>query len=562
MVDSNRQDAPGETVRRGLPLSPGVAVARVCRFRDCSAESARHRRSTRQTVRPAEELQRFSAAIAASAERVENLRREAARRVGKAESEIFTTQKLIIEDAAWHDEVSRLIREAGHTAESAVAEVLDAHEARMREFKDEYLRDRASDIVEVKRRVLANLLECIPGFVCENEACRRGRGRIVVTEELTPAITLEVETDEVLGFVSARGGINSHAAILARALGIPAVSGVSGVHDLLRCGEEVAVNGDTGEVIARPSERTRLRFTSAASPVRAQPFHAPVEGFDVLANINTSAELDQVLQAQADGIGLYRTEFEFMSAGRLLDEDEQTRRYAAVVKRMEGRAVTVRLFDGGGDKTMPFLDLPAEANPALGWRGARLLLDRPELLAAQARAIARASAEGPVDVLYPLIVDLRQFERLREMFEHAVQGLPCGTIRHGVMFEVPSACLQARGMMAVADFASAGTNDLIQHLFAVDRNNARVAHDYDPDRPVFWSLLGRLAAAARAAGKPFSVCGEVASNPAYTLRLIKLGVRRVSVSARLIAAVRERASTVLFGPASPGGDPVLPAAGI
>jgi phosphoenolpyruvate-protein kinase (PTS system EI component) len=432
----------------------------------------------------------------------------------------------------------------------------------MRAIKDEYLRDRVSDLVEVKRRILSHLVDCRPGFSCQNGDCRRGRGRIVVTEELTPALTMEVDTQELLGFVSARGGVNSHAAILARALGVPAVSGLDGVHETIACGDELAIDGDTGEVIVHPSEPTRQRFAVAVGDNRDMRVCEPVPDFAVMANINTVADIDRVLQARADGIGLYRTEFEFMAEGRLLDEDAQARRYAAVVRRMQGSPVTLRLFDGGGDKVLPFLDAPPEPNPALGWRGARLLVDRADLLTAQARAIARASREGPVDVLYPLIVDLRQFERLRGMFEHAIQGMEHGPIRHGVMFEVPSACLQARDILAAADFASVGTNDLIQHLFAVDRNNARVAYDYDPDRPVFWSLLGRLSAAARVAGKPLAVCGETASNPVYTLRLLRLGVRRVSVSARLIAAVRERARSILSAGLPAPCDAVTPAAGI
>jgi phosphotransferase system enzyme I (PtsI) len=526
-----------------------MAMARVCRFRDCSSEAALHRRAPGEPFHPDEELQRFADAVAASAGRVEALREQAIRRIGKAESEIFATQKLIIEDETWRAEVAQRVRRDGYTAEAAVAAVLDAHEARMLEFKDEYLRDRASDIVEIKRRVLAHLAKCVPGFACENEQCRRGRDRIVVTEELTPALALEVESEGVLGFVSARGGVNSHAAILARAMGVPAVSGLEAAHETIRCGDEIAMDGDTGEVFLHPSERTRCRFSADSATHRTFPVSDPVPGLAVLANINTTAELDRVLHARADGIGLYRTEFEFMAAGRPLDEDEQARRYATVVRRMQGLPVTLRLLDGGGDKALPFLETTPEPNPALGWRGARLLLDRTDLLATQARAIARASAEGPVDVLYPMVIDLRQFMRLRDLFEDAVKGLDRGTIRHGVMFEVPAACLQADEFMAAADFASVGTNDLIQHLFAVDRNNPRVAYDYDPDRPVFWSLLGRLAAAARSAGKTLSVCGEAAASPAYLPRLMGLGVDRVSVSPRLIAAVRDRAREVRAKPA-------------
>jgi phosphotransferase system enzyme I (PtsI) len=264
----------------------------------------------------------------------------------------------------------------------------------------------------------------------------------------------------------------------------------------------------------------------------------PVEGLTVMANINQAADVTEAVEHQAEGVGLYRTEFEFFVAGRTLNEEEQFERYAAVVKAMAGRPVCFRLLDVGGDKEAPFFDLPEEDNPYLGFRGSRLLLDRLDLLRAQARALARASVLGPVDVLYPMIVDRKQFVKLKEHFLEAIADLPVGQLRHGVMFEVPSACLEARELMEVADFGSIGTNDLIQYLFAVDRNNERVAYDYTPDRPVFWSILGRIVEAAAETGRTVSVCGEVASNPHYLSKLLELGLTTLSVSPRFIPELR------------------------
>jgi phosphoenolpyruvate-protein kinase (PTS system EI component) len=197
-----------------------------------------------------------------------------------------------------------------------------------------------------------------------------------------------------------------------------------------------------------------------------------------------------------------------------------------------------RMFDAGGDKPLPFLDMQAEENPALGWRGGRLLLGHSFLLGAQARALARASLRGPVDVLYPMVVDLDQFVRLRKMFVSETEGLKTGVLRHGVMFEVPSSCLDARALFREADFGSIGTNDLVQYLFAVDRNNDKVAYDYSPDRSILWSVMRGVAREAERSGKELSVCGEIAGDPMYVNKLRKIGIRSVSVNPRLIPGVR------------------------
>jgi phosphoenolpyruvate-protein kinase (PTS system EI component) len=251
-----------------------------------------------------------------------------------------------------------------------------------------------------------------------------------------------------------------------------------------------------------------------------------------------AADVKEARVAKAEGIGLYRTELEFFAAGRALDEEEQLARYAAVTEAMGDRPVYFRLLDIGADKPSPIFEVQGEENPSLGLRGARFLLRRPDYLRSQARALARLSALRPVHVLYPMVIDLAQFRRLRALFEDAVADLPKGTIFHGVMFEVPSAVLEAREIFEEADFGSVGTNDLVQFLFAVDRNNAHVAEDYFPDRAVFWKLLKDLVIAAREAARPLSICGEMAADPRYIPRLLALGMRTVSVSARHISGVR------------------------
>jgi phosphoenolpyruvate-protein phosphotransferase len=433
-----------------------------------------------------------------------------------------------------------LIRSDSLNAEAAISRVMDEYEERLRRMDDEYIKERASDFGEVRRRLLDVLGNMQPSLQCAGEAhCRRGRDRIVVAEELTPAMTVEMDAERTMGFVTERGGVNSHAAILARALGIPAVSGLAGIHSMLPCGTELLVDGGSGEVVIGPREETiAVARERGAQRVRLPAVADPVRGMKVMANVSVAHDVEDAVRMRAEGIGLYRTEIEILAAGRLLGEEELVSRYRKVRQAMPGETVIFRLLDIGSDKTLPFLDIPREENPSLGWRGARLLLGRRELLSAQVRALARVSRDGPVHILYPMIVDRDQFVALREAVEESLAGVPAGRMLHGAMFEVPSACLQPREILEIADFGSIGTNDLVQYLFAVDRDNEKVAYDYRPDRPVFWALLRDIAAAAREMGKPLSVCGELGGDPRYIRRLKEVGIDAVSVSPRRIPAVR------------------------
>jgi phosphoenolpyruvate-protein phosphotransferase (PTS system enzyme I) len=522
----------------GLPISPGMALSKVCLFNDHRHDRLVVYRIAANGIRY--EQARLDRAVELASNRLRELSAQVADRIGKAEAAIFDTQRAILCDAALLRDINRLIAEQRLNAEGAVARTLEAYEGRLRELNDNYLRERATDIVEIRTRLLDTLGNMGSSLRCwSQDHCQRGTNRIVVAEELTPSLTIELDTEHITGFVTERGGPTSHAAILARALGIPAVSGIKGVRDVLTCGTELLLDGDAGEVIAWPSEATlsNYRCTQVIPPGSLQAV-APVPGLAVMANISRAGEVIDALDMKAEGIGLYRTEFEFLAAGRILSEEEQVAHYTSVVQAMGGRPVYFRLLDIGGDKEAPFFNLPQEDNPYLGFRGSRLLLARNDLLAAQARALARASVHGPVHVLYPMIVEVEQFLLLRQRFEEAIVGVPSGTILHGVMFEVPAACLQARELLEVAAFASIGTNDLIQYLFAVDRNNELVAYDCSPDRQVFWSLIRQIAEAAEQAGRPLSVCGEVAGDPRYLPKLRSLGIDTVSVSPRLIPELR------------------------
>jgi len=524
-----------ETRLAGLPISGGIVAGTVCRFNQNRHSNLAVYRVSGSGV--AREKNRVRRAIDLASDQLSGLIEDVARRIGPAEAKIFEAQKAILGDAVLASRIVEDIETAGFNAESAVTRVLDAYELRLLEVDNEYIKERASDIGELRRRLLDVLGNINPSLQCSDQHhCQQGRNRIIVTSELTAGMTVELDADQTVGFVTERGGPTSHAAILARALGIPAVSGVKGIHNLLSCGTELLLNGDTGEVVIWPNDRTVAGTRRGA--VAAARVVEPIAELTVLANINQASEVDDAVAHKSEGIGLYRTEFEFLSAGGILDEDEQYECYASVVRAMAGRRASFRLLDIGGDKQSPFFNLPREDNPYLGLRGSRLLLERADLLRPQARALARASAHGPVDVLYPMIVELEQFVKLKRLFCEAVDDPAVGTLRHGVMFEVPSACLEARRLLEVADFGSIGTNDLIQYLFAVDRNNELVAYDYAADRPAFWLVLEQIVAAAAETGRTVSVCGEAAGNLQFLPRLMQMGLTTLSVSPRFIGDLR------------------------
>ncbi|MFW6171787.1 MAG: phosphoenolpyruvate--protein phosphotransferase [Planctomycetota bacterium] len=530
------QSVTSETRLRGLPISGGIVVGRVCRFNE-------HRHSNLAVYRVSgdgveREIERVRRAVAVALEELDGLIETVSDRVGPAEAKIFEAQKAILADDGLMDQVIEDLKANSVNAETGVSRVLDAYESQLLELDNVYLKERASDIGEMRRRLLDIMGNTSPSLQCAGEShCQRGRNRVIATSELTAGMTVELDLENTKGFVTERGGPTSHAAILARGLGIPAVSGLKGIHGMLGCGTELLVNGDTGEVVVWPDEATVAEAMSARDERVAQVIE-PIPNVTVMANISQAAEVHQAVAQKAEGIGLYRTEFEFFSANALLDEEQQYTRYAEVVRAMGGRRVCFRLLDIGGDKQAAQFELPREENPHLGLRGSRLLLARAELVRPQARALARASVHGPVDVLYPMIVDVEQFLKLRQLFQESIEGLEVGSLQHGVMFEVPSACLVARELLEVADFGSIGTNDLMQYLFAVDRNNALVAHDCTPDRPAFWAIMKLIVAAAEETGKTVSGCGEVANNVQMVAKMIELGLHTLSVSPRFISELR------------------------
>lgn len=540
----------------GIAISDGLALARAEVLQPSPEGEVVARTISFDEVE--RELSRLKQAILLVADDLNNLSERVAARVGTAAASIFHAQRAIAQDPALLAEAEQIIRGQLLNAEAAAWRVLRDYELRMLSIGNSVLRERAADLVDVRRRLLAVLKQTGLSLTHQQNAEAhttphpdhpaqdKSSPVIVVAEELLPGDTVAFETIRVAGILTEHGGPASHAAILARALGIPAITGIPDLLDKIRPGDQVLINGRSGEVIVQPERQTLALYPglSRFDPLKVQVI-APIPDFAVYANINSITDMPLTHLAKADGIGLYRTEFEFIVRDRLLSEEEQYDLYVRIVEAMNGRPVCIRLLDLGGDKAARFLNLPPEENPVLGYRGARLLQGHPHLLETQARAIARASMAGPVQVLYPMITDPHQFYTLRELFRQVTADIHAGPLQHGPMFEVPSACISARELLAMADFASIGTNDLIQYLFAVDRNNELVAGDYNPNHPTLWAVLSQLYALAGEMNKPLSICGELASNRQMIPRLIEIGARSVSVSPRLIGQVRLAARAAL-----------------
>ncbi len=524
----------------GLAVCPGVALGRVCLMNE-----ERHADLDLSCVSIEavdQELQELERARRVAVVQLEDLARETARRIGEAEAAIFMAQRMIVEDVALNAEVTRYIEASRMTAAAALSRGLDGLEKRLAAVDDEYISERATDIGEVKRRLLDALAHVSRSLRCDGQShCQRGQKRIVVAEQLTAGLVLEVAGRGVKGLVTERGGAGCHGAILAKSLGIPTVTGIDGAVQRAACGADVLVDGSRGEVVLWPSRQRVDAVRSTHSRPVVSGRSEPVDDLEVMANINGSHDVHDATRSGAEGIGLYRTEVEVFAAQQFLAEEEQTERYQQVIRAMDGRPVYFRMLDLGGDKRLS--GSREEDNPQLGLRGTRLLLARPDILGPQARALARASVltGQPVHVMYPMVTDVDQFLRVRAAFTHATEDLAQASIRHGIMLEVPAACLQAHELFQRADFASIGTNDLVQFLYAVDRDNNAVAADYSPDGPALWWLLRQVASAARATGRPLSICGEIAGDPEYLKKIVGSGIRSVSVTPASIASIRARA---------------------
>lgn len=481
------------------------------------------------------------------------LRALAERAAGEAESAILNAQLLMLEDPTLIETAEGLIRGRLQSPAEAAAGAAETFARQLESLDDPYLRERAADVRDIGqrlRRVLADPGETGPGEAPSLPA----QPSVIVARELFPSDTVSLPRHLVLAFVAGAGGKTSHAAILARAYGIPAVLGLGDAWRSIGQGQILAVDGDAGSVELDPdpealaASQARASGHAAPSGTRVMPNAGPAVTIDgcritVAGNAGSPADVSAAVAAGAEGIGLFRTEFLFLNRHDPPSEEEQYVTYRAAVEAAAGHPVIFRTLDAGGDKPIPFLNLSPEANPFLGHRGIRISLDRPEDLRTQLRAILCAGAHGPVKIMFPMISDAGEAARARDLLKEAADILRAQEaefawpVECGVMIEVPSAALTARSIARHVDFFSIGSNDLTQYTLAVDRANERVAPLYDHFHPSVLRLIGLAADAAREAGIWIGICGELAGEPLAAPVLVGLGLTELSMNAPSVPAV-------------------------
>ena len=535
-----------DTIHHGLGVSNGVA------FGPAYLVAPDALRVPRRSIEPhavETELERLQTALDRTRRDISRVR-EALRAAGKpGEAAIFDSHLLILEDEELLGRARSSVRDTRANAEHAFHTAVLDTVIRLESSEDPYLRERAKDVRDVEHRVIRWLLgerEPAVGDLMQNA--------ILVAHDLPATLTAELDGDRILGFATEVGTATSHTAILARALEIPAVIGLGPVVHRLRDGEQVILDGREGLLIANPSHETlsgyeRIRAKIArkraewVSLADAPSVTADGTRLVFLANIDFPREVDAALTFGCEGIGLYRTEYLFLHSGGEAAEQDQVEVYRGLVERMDGRPVTIRTVDLGGDKLLQGME--PEANPFLGWRAIRYCLDRPEVFRGQLRAILRAGAQGPTSILVPMITTVEEADRSLEALAEARHSLereatPFATdCPVGTLIETPAAAMLAEELAERFDFLSLGTNDLIQYTLAVDRGNRRVAHLFQPFHPAVLRLIGDVVAAGRGAAREVTVCGEMASNSRAATLLLGLGIRRFSMVPARIPRVKQ-----------------------
>jgi len=520
----------------GIGAAPGVAVGPAILIRELP-------KPERKTVPPsamAAEKERLAAAL----RRVRTELTDLQSRISPELQGVIRAQLLIMDDPELIDAIESGLSD-GKNAEWAVEEAADGFVRAISALNNEYLRERANDVRDFARRLLAALMHLpLP-------AIRPPTAGIVIAKDLTPSDTAGMDVTKVLGFATELGGPTSHSAIMARAAGLPAIVGVSGLTEAVNDGDIVVLNAETGEVIVNPSAAERAAYEAKAEQnriwfgKRQQDARLPAESVDgrrveLAANIGGPHDVSAALQWGAEGVGLFRTEFLYMRQSGLPDEEEQFVAYKTVAEQFKPHPVVIRTLDIGGDKELPYLPMPAEQNPFLGYRAIRLCLDRQDLFKTQLRAILRASAFGNVKIMFPMVSTLDELRRAKRALRESADELGMAELPEtGIMVEVPATALLADAFAAEVDFFSIGSNDLIQYTMAADRGNQAVRHLYRHLEPAVLRLIARVIEAAHRAGIPVGMCGEMAGDPQSIPLLFGFGLEKFSMSAAALPQARE-----------------------
>ncbi len=539
---------------KGIAASDGVAVAKAyllvqpdlsftkVTIEDVSAETAR-----------------LDDALSKSSDELQLIRNKAAENLGEEEAQVFDAHLMVLSDPEMVGQIKQSISDNKVNAEHALKEVTDMYIGMFESMEDNaYMQERAADIRDVAKRVLAHLLQVtLPNPAMINEEV------IVVAHDLTPSDTAQLDRNFVKAFVTDIGGRTSHSAIMARSLEIPAIVGTGEITAKVKAGDILAVNGIEGDVIVHPTEEQKANFIQAGEAYAAQKAeweklkHAETvtadgKHFELAANIGTPKDLTGVHNNGGEGVGLYRTEFLYMDSSDFPTEDAQFEAYKEVLEGMAGKPVVVRTMDIGGDKELPYLKLPHEMNPFLGYRALRISLSTlgEGMFRTQLRALLRASVHGNLRIMFPMVATLKEFRAAKKMYDEEKAKLIADgvavseTIQVGIMIEIPAAAILADRFAKEVDFFSIGTNDLIQYTMAADRMNEQVSYLYQPYNPSILRLVKNVVDAAHAEGKWAGMCGEMAGDQTAVPLLMGIGLDEFSMSATSILKTRSLMKTL------------------
>ncbi len=471
------------------------------------------------------------------------IREKVKEKMGEDKAAIFDGHIMLLEDEDLIEEVEAKITGEKLPAARALREGLDEYCEMISQLDDPYLRERAADLQDIGKRWLKNLLE-----IKINDLSNLDPGTVVVTEDLTPSDTAQLDLENCVGFITEIGGKTAHSAIMARSLELPAVVGVKGVLGEVEDGEVVVMDGETGEIFLEPSEKLVEEYKVKQEQIRLEKeelkklIHeeaVTLDGrkVDIWGNIGSPNDVDAVIESGATGIGLYRTEFLFMNSDHFPTEEEQYKAYRVVAEKMQGKPVTIRTMDIGGDKELPYLDLPKEMNPFLGYRAIRISLENKDMFKTQLKAILRASQYGQIKIMYPMISSINEIRKANAILEECKKELDeigkiyDRNIKVGIMVETPSTAIVAYKFAKEVDFFSIGTNDLTQYFLAVDRGNELVSSLYNSFNPAVLEAIQKVIDAAHHAGISVSMCGEFAGDKRATKLLLGMGLDSFSMSA-------------------------------
>ena len=567
-MNSTDNAQPAPLMILGEVASSGLARGRAL-LCDCAKQTVVPRRQVSE-AEVGKEIERFDSAVSAAEGKLLEVQANVRRTLGKGEAEIFEAQILLMRDAQLRDAVRDLCLEKRINVEAALDEAITHLMDLFGRLEDPYFRERAADLHDVGKRLLEHLAKNLqPSIPTLPEGC------VLVTNELLASVAAQLEGHGVRGLIVEKGGLTAHATILARALNIPMLVQVAEATNRIRAGDLVIVDALAGRVFINPKPEILRKYDQLEADLQIHQsalkglIDLPAvtrDGVEIklCANIGQTADAVAAANVKADGVGLYRTEFIFLVQDHFPSEAEQYQFYRTTAEHLQPGETVIRVLDIGSDKPLPYFPLTREANPALGCRGTRLLLAHPTVLHTQLRAILRLSASHPVAILLPMIGGMDELRAAKAAIEDvkaelAAEGQPFNPrIPLGAMIETPSAAILIGQLAGEVDFFSVGTNDLVQYLLAADRISGDLASSYEPLHPAVLQVLATLATVAKAKGKPICLCGEIASDPAYTTLLIGLGFRSFSVSPGRLLEVKHAIRSTRLSEAEELAGKVLP----